>query len=313
MVNVLILGSNGLVGSAFKYAPKSAKFNFIYASRNECNLLNFSEVDTYIKIIKPDWIINCAGFVGGVKANMEMKERFFKDNMLININVIEASMKNNVPNLISFLSTCIFPDEIAKSRALNETDLHNGEPHTSNYPYAFSKRMIDVYSRIARENGFNYSCLIPTNVYGFNDNYDLNNSHLIPALIRKGFQAKENDSFMEVWGTGSPIREFIYDKDIVKICLRIIEKNIKFENLIISSNQSYSIREISEIISDAFGLNGLIFNHSFPDGQFKKETDTSYFKSLFPNFQFTPMEKGLNETITYFVDNYKNNRSKLRL
>jgi GDP-L-fucose synthase len=311
-MKVLVLGSNGLVGSAFKMASvKNKKIQFIFSNREDCDLLNFTEIDTYLRIVKPDWIINCAGFVGGLKANMELKEKFFKENLKININVIESAIKNNVPNLISFLSTCVFPDDLAKSKALNENDLHNGEPHVSNYPYAYSKRMIDIYSRIARDLGFNYMCLIPTNIFGLNDNYNLDTSHIIPALIHKAYLAKQNDDFLEVWGTGNPLREFIYDKDIVKICCRIIDKNIKFESLIVSSNKSYSIREISEMISDIYGLNGLVFNHNYPDGQFKKETDISLFNKLFPNFKFTPLENGLKETISYFNELYKTDKLKL--
>ena len=165
MNNVLILGANGLVGSSFDYGIK--------LGRKEVNLLNYDRLLEVIKYYKPDAVVNCAGQVGGVKANMDYKFDFFKNNLLINMNVIEACMKAEVPNLISFLSTCIFPDALAQSKFLTERDLHYGEPHESNYPYAYAKRMTQVLSLIARERGFNYQNLIPCNLYGLNDNYNL--------------------------------------------------------------------------------------------------------------------------------------------
>ena len=196
--HILILGGDGLVGSSFTYGKR--------VGRKDCDLTDYSSVLNLLQNEKPDWVINCAGKVGGVQANIDYKLDFFSDNILINMNVIKACMELEVPNVISFLSTCIFPDEIAKERPLNELDLHDGKPHVSNYPYAYSKRMIDVLSEIARERGLNYSCLIPTNLYGYNDNYNLQSSHIIPALIHKFYLAYEKSKEteliqnIEIWG-----------------------------------------------------------------------------------------------------------------
>jgi GDP-L-fucose synthase len=203
-------------------------------------------------------------------------------------------MELKVPNLISFLSTCIFPDSCSLNGDLNENHLHKGEPHESNYAYAYSKRMIDVLSQIAREKGFNYQCLIPTNLYGYNDNYDLNNSHVIPALIRKIadgiIEAKKQGSNVvdfQVWGTGNPIREFLFANDVVGIVYKIIDENIKFNNMIISDDKSYSIKEVVDLIISIYRelLNKEFdflrtFNSAKPDGQYKKTTNTSKFKIL---------------------------------
>lgn len=316
---ILILGGNGLVGSSFDFGKK--------VTRKDADLTDLQETISLIEREKPDWVINCAGFVGGVQANMDFKLSFFSQNMLINMNVIEACMINDVPNVISFLSTCIFPDAIARLQPLKEEDLHEGEPHQSNYAYAYSKRMIDVLSRIAREKGLNYCCLIPTNIYGSNDNYNLQSSHIIPALIRKFYEAfaeakkTGNKQVVEIWGTGRPIREFIYANDIPKIVKYIIEdEDVCFDNLILSNHVPYSIKSVVDTIKEIYDskypeLSELIsfeFNPSKPDGQFAKRTNSKKYKSLIP-LELTSLKDGLIETIDFFIDTYENNIEKLKL
>ena len=286
MDEILILGGDGLLGSCFWLGKK--------VGRKDADLTNYQETYELIKKHNPLWVINCAGKVGGVKANIENKFEFFEINTLINLNVIKACMELKVPNLISFLSTCIFPDSYSLKGNLVEGHLHLGEPHESNYAYAYSKRMIDVLSQVAREKGFNYQCIIPTNLYGYNDNYDLNNSHVIPALIRKVgdgiIQAKKDSSNVvdfEVWGTGHPIRQFLFANDIVSAVFKIIDEDIRFGNIIISDEKSYSIKEVVDIIISIYRelLNNEFdflrtFNSRKPDGQYKKTTDTSKFQIL---------------------------------
>jgi GDP-L-fucose synthase len=315
---ILIFGGNGLVGSSFFYGQ--------VLNRSDVDLTDYNQVVNAIEKYKPDWVINCAGFVGGVQANMDFQWDFFKINTLINMNVIEACMNKNVPNLISFLSTCIFPDEIARSSELVEGDLHDGEPHESNYPYAYSKRMTDIMSRIAREKGFNYRCLIPTNLYGFNDNYNLKTSHIIPALIHKFYLAYQKSisenkpQSVEIWGSGNPLREFIYANDIPILINQIINKNINFDNLILSPDNAISIKELAQTINNIFALKylhtsadvSIYFNTDKPDGQHKKSTDNSKLKELI-DFKFTPLKEGLIQSIDYFTDKYENDRNSLRL
>lgn len=310
MKNVLILGANGLVGSSFNYGIKLGK--------NEIDLLDYKKTLDIINYYKPDAVINCAGQVGGVKANMDYKFDFFKNNMLINMNVIEACMKAEVPNLISFLSTCIFPDELAQTKVLTENDLHYGEPHNSNYPYAYAKRMTQVLSQIAREKGFNYQNLIPCNLYGFNDNYNLEKSHLIPALIRKFYLASKDKNYqIEIWGDGTPIREFIFANDIPKIIEIILLNNFKFNEMIISPNTNHSINQIAIMLNNYF-LNkskDFIYDKNKPNGQIKKQTDSEKFKIFCERFDFklTSLEDGLKETINYFINTFENTPNKLKL
>lgn len=310
MENVLILGGNGLVGSSFNYGVK--------LGRNEVDLLDFKNTFDVIRSYKPDAIINCAGQVGGVKANMDYKFDFFKNNMLINMNVIEASMKAEVPNLISFLSTCIFPDELAQTKVLTENDLHYGEPHHSNYPYAYAKRMTQVLTQIAREQGFNYQNLIPCNLYGFNDNYNLETSHLIPALIRKFYQASKDKNYqIEIWGDGTPIREFIFANDIPKIVEIILLNNYRFDEMILSPNEHHSINDIVQIIESIVlkEIHEYNYDKSKPNGQKQKNTDNTKFRNFCNefNFKLTPLISGLEETINYFKNTIENNLEALKL
>ena len=310
MKNVLILGANGLVGSSFNYGIK--------LGRNEIDLLDYKKTLDVINYYKPDAVINCAGQVGGVKANMDYKFDFFKNNMLINMNVIEACMKAEVPNLISFLSTCIFPDELAQTKVLTENDLHYGEPHNSNYPYAYAKRMTQVLSQIAREKGFNYQNLIPCNLYGFNDNYNLEKSHLIPALIRKFYQASKDKNYqIEIWGDGTPIREFIFASDIPKIVEIILLNNFKFDEMILSPNENYSINNIVEILESIVlkEMHEYNYDKSKPNGQKQKNTNNIKFRNFCEkyNFQLTPLRIGLEQTINYFINTFENAPNKLKL
>lgn len=313
-MKILILGANGLVGSSFSYGTK--------ASRIDADLLNLSEIDCLIKREKPDWVINCAGKVGGVKANMDFKFDFFEKNLLINLNVIKACMSNNVPNLISFMSTCIFPDHLVSKIPLSEDYLHLGEPHDSNFGYAYSKRMVDVMSRMAREKGFNYNCIIPTNLYGENDNFDLESSHVLPALIRKIHDSvvislkKGTDVEFEVWGSGKPLRQFLYAGDIPVIIDYIISNDVRFDNLIVSPDESYSISKLVDVIIKAFKelmLGDLVFkpyyNSSLPDGQMAKLTNVTKFNNKIP-FTFTKLEDGVKRTVKWFIE--KEQKIKLK-
>jgi GDP-L-fucose synthase len=310
MKNILILGANGLVGSSFEYGIK--------LNRNDVDLLNFKKTLDVINYYKPDAIINCAGQVGGVKANMDYKFDFFKNNMLINMNVIEASMKAEVPNLISFLSTCVFPDDLAQKKVLTENDLHYGEPHHSNYPYAYAKRMTQVLSQIARERGFNYQNLIPCNLYGLNDNYNLETSHLIPALIRKFYQASKDKNYqIEIWGDGTPIREFIFASDIPKIVEIILLNNYRFDEMILSPNENHSINEIVKILEGIVlkDIHEYKYDTSKPNGQKQKNTNNMKFANFCDefNFELTPLKDGLEQTINYFINTFENNPKALKL
>ena len=299
MKKLLVTGANGLVGSSIISDIKIGK---------EFDLRNSEETNKMFELHKPTHVIHCAGKVGGLSANMNYKGEFFYDNIMINTNVIESARKNNVKKLVSFLSTCIFPNEI--EYPITEKKIHFGEPHFSNYPYAYAKRMADIQIRAYREQyGVEYVSVIPTNIYVPNDNFSLNNGHVIPMLLHKLYLAQKNNTDFIVWGSGKPLREFIYSKDIAKLSEWALDNYNESEPIIFGNSEEISIEDLVDLLVKEFNFKGnVIFDKSKPDGQFRKPSDNSKLKTYLPNFKFTPIEEGLKETINWFIENYENTR-----
>jgi GDP-L-fucose synthase len=299
MKKLLVTGSNGLVGSSIISDIKIGR---------EINLINPSDTLEMFNTEKPTHVIHCAGKVGGVGGNMNYKGEYFYDNIMINTNVIESARKSNVKNLVCFLSTCVFPDNV--SYPLTEDKIHLGEPHFSNYPYAYAKRMADVQIRAYREQyGLNYTSVIPTNIYGPNDNFSLEHGHVMPMLIHKLYLAKKNNSDFTVWGSGKPLREFIFSKDVARLSEWAVENYNESEPIIFSPSQEISIINLVDLLVKEFNFKGkVIFDDTKPDGQFRKPSDNSKLKSYLPDFKFTPIEEGVKETINWFNQNYENVR-----
>ncbi len=298
MSKVLVTGGYGLVGSMFN-EPK-----YIPLSSSEADLRIRKEVDDVFEKIDFDGVIHCAAKVGGVGGNMKYKGEFFYDNIMINTNVIESARVHGIKNLVTFLSTCIFPNEV--NYPLTESKIHLGPPHFSNDAYAYAKRMADIQIRAYKEQyGLNYKSVIPTNIYGPNDNYDIKNGHVIPSLIHKCYLARENKTDFEIWGTGKPLREFIFSQDVAKLTEWVLENYNENEPIILSTSEEISIKEIVDIIVELMNFKGnVVWNVDKPDGQFRKPSDNSKIKSYLPNFKFTPLYEGLKYTIEYFEKNY---------
>jgi GDP-L-fucose synthase len=294
---ILVTGGNGLVGSEFigeqYFKPSSKEYDLI--DRDQ----------TYRLMLKGfDGIIHCAAKVGGVGANMNYKGEFFYNNIMMNTNVIEGARLSGVKNLVAFLSTCVFPDKV--DYPLTEKKIHLGEPHFSNNAYAYAKRMTDVQIRAYNEQyGLNYKSVIPTNIYGPNDNYDLENGHVLPSLIHKCYLARENKTPLTIWGSGKPLREFIFSKDVAKLTEWVLHNYNENEPIILSTSEEMSINDVVGIIVELMNFKGdVIFDSSKPDGQFRKPSDNSKIKNYLPKFEFTPLYTGLKETIEYFEKNY---------
>lgn len=299
---ILVTGGYGLVGSEFN------KPNYLPLSSSEADLRVRSEFDNVLEKINFDSIIHCAAKVGGVGGNMSYKGDFFYDNIMINTNVIESARTHNIKNLVAFLSTCVFPDKV--EYPLTEKKIHLGPPHFSNDAYAYAKRMADVQIRAYREQyGLNYKSVIPTNIYGPNDNYNIENGHVLPSLIHKCYLARENKTPLTIWGTGKPLREFIFSKDVAKLTEWVLENYDEPEPIILSTSEEISIKNVVDIIVELMNFKGeVIWDKSKPDGQFRKPSDNSKIKSYLPNFEFTPLYEGLKYTINFFEKNYNNVR-----
>jgi GDP-L-fucose synthase len=294
---ILVTGGYGLVGSEF------IGHNYYKVSSKEYDLRRTDDVNR-LMLKGFDSVIHTAGKVGGLGGNMNHKGEFFYDNIMINTNIIESSRISGVRNLVAFLSTCVFPNDI--EYPLTEKKIHLGPPHFSNDAYAYSKRMVDVQIRAYKEQyGLNYKSVIPTNIYGPNDNYDIKNGHVVPSLIHKCFLARENKTSLTIWGTGNPLREFIFSRDVAKLTEWVLHNYNETEPIILSTSEEISIKDVVSMIVEIMNFKGdVVFETSKPDGQYRKPSDNSKIKSYLPNFKFTPIYEGLKETIEYFERNY---------
>ena len=298
--NILVTGGSGLVGSQILADVK--------LSSKDGDLRNWDVTNNIIQKYKPSFVIHAAAKVGGVGGNMKAKGEFYYDNVMINTNVLEACRINNVKKVVSFLSTCIFPDKV--EYPLTEKKIHLGPPHSSNYGYAYSKRMLDVQSQMYKEQyGLSYISIIPTNIYGPHDNFNIETGHVVPSLIHKCYIAKLTNTPLEIWGSGEPLREFIYSEDIAKLTEWALHNYNESEPIIFSTSEEISIKKLTTIIANSMGFEGkIIYNTSLPEGQYRKPSDNSKLKSYLPNFQFTPIEEGIKKTTDWFIQNFENAR-----
>ena len=305
MEKLLITGANGMVGYAFRQLnPPDA----VFLTREDVDLIDFNATKTAFKLLKPEKVIHLAAVVGGIGGNMIHTGEFFRENIVINTNVLECARLCGAKNLISYMSTCVFPDTC--SYPLNEKDIHNGPPHPSNFGYAYAKRMLEVQSKAYRQEwNCDYIVAIPTNIYGANDIWNLEEGHVIPSLIHKCYLAKQNDSDLVVWGSGKPLREFIFSYDIAKLSLWAIENYKEDSPIIFSSGIEISIKDLVGLVVEKMSFTGkVVFDKSKPDGQYRKPSDTSKLRKYLPDFKFTPMEEGIEITIDWFLSNYPNVR-----
>jgi GDP-L-fucose synthase len=235
------------------------------------------------------------------------------DNTKMHLNILNCCEKYNVNRLINILSTCIFPKDNV-DYPLTSDQLHNGLPHESNIGYAYSKRILHLASHLLsqKKEDFKVINITPTNLYGENDNYNLQASHVIPGLIHKVYNAKKNNTPLEVYGTGSAIRQFLYADDLARVIIKFIELEInENENevsVIVSPPESdeISIKNVVETICNIFEFDttNIIYNTSYSDGQYKKTTNDDEIKKYIKDITFTPLDTGLMDTIQYFNDHY---------
>ena len=305
MMKILITGGSGMIGQALSEVYPGA----ICIDSKMFDLRKQIDVNYLFLHTKPDQIIHLAAKVGGVKANSENLGSFYYDNIMINTNILEAARKYKVKKVLSFLSTCIYPDKA--NYPLSEDQIHNGPPHFSNYAYAYAKRMLDIQSRAYRDQyGCNFITVVPNNLFGEHDNFDLENSHLIPAIIRKMYEAKERKKDVVLWGDGKPLREFTYSKDLAKIVVLLLDKYDNREPLNIGNTQEYSVKAVAETIAKIMKFDGnIVWDTSKPNGQYKKPSTNSKLIQLgWTQTEYTSFEVALTNTCEWFIKNYPNVR-----
>jgi len=308
--NILITGGHGMAGEAIKsYCP-----NAIFVSSKDCDLKWSLPTETMFIKYQPKYVIHLAAKVGGVKGNSDYVADFYTDNIQINTNILKYSEKYGVKKVVSLLSTCVYPDTKYVTYPLTEDQLHMGPPHESNYGYAYAKRMLDVQSRAHnKQHGTKFVCAIPNNIFGEHDNFDLENGHVLPAIIRKIWEAKHKREDVTLWGDGSPLREFTYSKDVARALLFILwsvdPKDLEHP-VNIGNTQEHSIKVIAEKVAKILDFNGkIIWDTSKPAGQFRKPSSNEKFKKLgFNTDSYTDLDKALKNTCDWFTMNYPNVR-----
>jgi GDP-L-fucose synthase len=303
---MIVTGATGLLGSEIMNLSKGS----VGLNSKDCNLTESNHAILALKDGREHTVIHCAARVGGVKSNAEYVANFFDDNVKMNMSVLEACRERNF-KLVSVLSTCIYPDSTYVKYPLTEDQLHMGPPHHSNFGYAYAKRMLEVQSRAYRQQfGCNFVSVIPNNLYGINDNYDLDSGHVIPALIRKFHEAKIfGHDHVDIWGSGTPLREFTFARDAAKIILWLSENYDGAEPVNIGNPERVSIETLAYMIAEEVGYEGGgNFDRSKPDGQFEKPSSNERLRSLGWKGEYTPLRKGLRETIKSFQDRYPNVR-----
>jgi GDP-L-fucose synthase len=306
-MKILVLGSDGLVGKNLQDLVNSDTENeWIFATRLDGDLTVLKEVENLFEKIKPTHVINLAAYVGGLYKNMSRGVEFFEKNILINMNVMKASLY--VKKLISLMSTCIFPDKI--DYPITEEKLHFGPPHPSNEGYAYSKRMIDVLSRAYnKEYGTQYITVIPGNLYGPYDNFNLEDAHVIPSLIHKMKNAKLSGEPLIIFGTGNALRQFTHASDLAKYLVWTLNNYEDTEPLIVSSEEEYSIFDLVQILKQEFEYDGEIsWDNTRSDGQIKKTISCEKLKKIHPEPHFRDLRDGLKETIKWFLNSENNYR-----
>lgn len=309
---VLITGGSGLVGSAFKTLSDKykSKYEFKLIGSKDCDLTDYEKTYKLFEEIKPDYVIHLAACVGGIFYNIDNKVDILEKNLMINFNVIKCSYLFKVKKLVACLSTCIFPDKI--SYPIEESMLHCGEPASTHYTYAYAKRMLEIQCRAYNENfGTNFVCVIPTNIYGPNDNYNLQEAHVLPALIHKCYLAKLNGEKFIVKGSGIALRQFIYSEDLANLMMIVLENYNEKTPLILSvdENTEYPIGYIAKLVAKYFNYeNNIVFDTEYPDGQIKKTVSNQKLIDNLGEFKFTDIEDGIKISIEWFINNYENAR-----
>ncbi|KAH8401582.1 hypothetical protein KR009_006723 [Drosophila setifemur] len=316
MKKVLVTGGTGLVGKALEAVIKEqapADEQWYFAGSKDADLTNLPATQALFQREQPTHVIHLAAMVGGLFHNMNNNLDFLRNNLLINDNVLQTAHEQGCSKVVSCLSTCIFPDKT--SYPIDETMVHNGPPHPSNYGYSYAKRMIDVQNHAYHDkHGRLYTSVIPCNIFGPHDNYKPEVSHVIPGMINRMHQliteqpdVSESEKVFTVFGSGKPLRQFIYSLDLAKLMIWVLRNYDSVEPIVLSVDeaQEVTIYEVAEAIAKAFNFKGkLVCDTSKADGQYKKTASNAKLRSHLPDFAFTGFETAIKTSVDWYKDNY---------
>ena len=303
-MKIVVTGGTGMVGSSFN--DVDTDHNIVLVGSKDADLLQQGSFTEVLKREKPDAVIHLAAKVGGVKGNTDFIADFYHQNALMNCNVLNECNNFGIPRVVSLLSTCVYPDKA--TYPLTEDQIHDGRPHDSNFGYAYAKRMLDVHSRAIRlQYGRDYTCVVPNNIYGPFDNYDIENGHVIPSITRKIWEAKKTGKNAVLWGDGTPLREFTFSTDIAKSLLFCLE-NAEVPPLCnIGNTTETSIKDVANYICQTleYDIEDIEWDVSKPAGQFRKPSSSKLLEeSGYDTSTYTSLEEGLKLTCEWFVRSY---------
>ena len=295
---ILVTGGSGLVGKHLRDIMPDA----VYISSKDFDLKNSERVDAMMQFFKPKVVVHLAARVGGIIDNITYPVEYLEENTLMNTNLLIACHEHNVDRVIAMGSTCMYPD-VLERYPMKEEELFNGPPPPDNFAYAMSKRLmasqIDSY---IKEYDKKWSYLIPCNLYGEHDKYEEHHSHFVSALIKKINEAKDS---VEIWGTGKPLRQFMYAGDLARVIVYLIENDI-VGNFNVAPDYVHSIEEITKIGMKAVGKGDLeiTYDNTKPDGQYRKDVDSSKILSVMKDFEFTSLGDGIGKVYEDFCERY---------
>lgn len=298
MSKVLVTGGSGFLGKRLSIS----KPNWIYISSKNCDLTDQKAVKELLNDLKPSAILHLAARVGGIKDNAENQADFYYLNTMMNVNILSEAHNANINRVLSSLSTCAFPNKVS-DYPFTEEDFFSGPPAKTNFSYGMTKRMLHVASMSYREQyKRNYSTFCPSNIYGPGDHFNQVNSHFVAALVHKVASSVDN-STIELWGTGKPLRQQLYIDDLCKIIPILLEKHNTNTPLIVAPTENLSIRKMAEELIKYSKKNiNLSFNNKL-DGQFRKDGYNQQLLDLIGEFEFTSFENGIKKTYNWYLEN----------
>ncbi len=303
MKKILVFGSNGLVGNSLRRILDKNKFNIKFSTRKDTNLFSLEDTQNTINEFRPDIIINAAAKVGGIHANSSQRSEFLLENLKINMNILESCIKNKNILIVNLGSSCIYP--LNAENPIKEDSIMSGMLEPTNSPYAMAKlTAIELANSLNLQFGHTVLNLMPTNLYGPNDNFSEMDSHVIPGLIFRMHNAKiNNQEQFSIWGTGKPLREFMHVDDLAKAILFLINRTPEESLINIGSGEEISIENLSNLIKEIVGFGGeLVFDSQMPDGNPRKLLDSS----LINNLGWSPeidLRSGIKLTYDWFLEN----------